>query len=335
MSCQTSTSTFTMEQELLTTKSNMYKLHDKLDTLTVGTQGWFTDDKKVKFYTGLPNLEILNVVFNFITDAIPNSQRSALSKFQMLSLTLMRLRFNLSVNDLAYRFNISIATVSTIFSKVIDVLFNHLKPMIKWPEREQIWKTTPMCFRKHFGTKIAVIIDCFEIFIQKPKNVLARTQTFSSYKHHNTIKFLIGITTQGVISYISKAWGGRTSDKFLTENCDFLPNLLPGDIVMADRGFDIAESVALYCAEIKIPAFTKGKRQLSSLDVESSRRIASVRIHVERVIGNVRNKYSILQSILPLDYLMKKDGNNFSTIDKMVLTCCGLVNLCDGIIPFE
>ena len=126
MSCQTSISTFAMEQELLTTKSNMYKLHDKLDTLTVGTQGWFTHDKKVKFYTGLPNLEILNVVFNFITDAIPNSQRSALSKFLMLSLTLMRLRLNLSVNDLAYRFNISIATVSTIFSKVIDVLFNHL-----------------------------------------------------------------------------------------------------------------------------------------------------------------------------------------------------------------
>ena len=126
-----------------------------------------------------------------------------------------------------------------------------------------------MCFRKHFGTNI-VIVDCFEIFINKPKNILDRARTFSSYKHHNTVTFLIGITLQGVISYISKAWGGRTSDKFLTQSCDFLDNFLSGDIVMADRGFDIEETVALYCAKVKIPPFTKGKMQLSSLFVEQS-----------------------------------------------------------------
>ena len=85
---------------------------------------------------------------------------------------------------------------------------------------------------------------------------------------------------------------------------------MPGDVVLADRGFDIAESVGFYCAEIKIPAFTKGKKQLSGVDFESTRRIAgrSVWIHVERVIGLVRNKYTILQSILPLDLLITKDG---------------------------
>ena len=138
------------------------------------------------------------------------------------------------------------------------------------------------------------------------ENVCARAQTFSSYKHHNTVKFLIGITTQGVISFISKAWGGRTSDKHLTENCKILNNLLPGDIVMADRGFNIEESVAVYCATVKIPAFTKGKRQLDSIDVEQTRHIASVRIHVELVIGNLKNKYTILQDILLLDYLIRK-----------------------------
>ena len=115
-----------------------------------------------------------------------------------------------------------------------------------------------------------MIVDCFELFINKPKSILARAQTFSSYKHHNTVKFLIGITPQGVISYISKAWGGCTSDKFLTENCDFLNNLVPGDIVMAGRGFAIEESVALYCAKVKIPSFTKGKRELTSLGIEQS-----------------------------------------------------------------
>ena len=104
---------------------------------------------------------------------------------------------------------------------------------------------------------------------------------------------------------------------------------------MAERGFDIEKSVALYCAKVKIPSFTKGKRQLSDLDVEQSRRIAAVRIHVERVIGIVQNKYSLLQGTLPLDFLMKKDDSNYCTIDTIVCTACGLVNLCDSVIPFE
>ena len=109
-----------------------------------------------------------------------------------------------------------------------------------------------------FGKKVTVVIDCFEVFIEKPTNLLARAQTFSSYKHHNTIKLLVGITPQGTVSYVSEAWGCRTSDKFLTENCGFLEKLLPGDMVMADRRFTISESVGLKQAKLEIPAFTKG-----------------------------------------------------------------------------
>lgn len=78
------------------------------------------------------------------------------------------------------------------------------------------------------------------------------------------------------------------SDKHLTENCGLLSNLIPGDTILADRGFDIKESVGLYCATITVPAFTKGKKQLSAIEVEQTRLIANVRIHVERVIGNIR-----------------------------------------------
>lgn len=90
----------------------------------------------------------------------------------------------------------------------------------------------------------------------------------SSYKHHHTVKLLIGITPQGVISFISNSWGGRVSDKYITEQCGILNKLLLGDIVLADRGFDIADSVAIQQACLHIPAFTKGKAQLSALEVE-------------------------------------------------------------------
>jgi hypothetical protein len=186
----------------------------------------------------------------------------------------MRLWLNLTLNDLAYRYNTSSTTASFMFNnlryKTINVLYLRLKKHIIWPYREQLCKTTPMCFRQHFGTRVGVIIDCFEVFIDKPKNALARTQTLSYYKLHNTVKFLIGIAPQGVVSFILKSWFGRVSDKYLTENSGFLSKLLPGDVVMADRGFSIEDSFALYCAKVKVPPFTKLKRQLSSWHVEQT-----------------------------------------------------------------
>ena len=56
-----------------------------------------------------------------------------------------------------------------------------LAPLIFWPEREQLWKTMPVCFQYSFGRKVTVIIDCFEVFIEKPSNLLARAHTFSNY----------------------------------------------------------------------------------------------------------------------------------------------------------
>ena len=182
----------------------------------------------------------------------------------------------------------------------------------------------PRCFLDSFGHKTTVIIDCFEIFIDRPTNLLARAQTFSSYKHHNTVKVLIGITPQGTICFVSEASGGRTSDKFLTENCGFLDNLIPGDLVLADRGFTVHESVRFRQAKLNIPAFTKGKDQLDPADVEQTRKIATVRIHVERIIGLLRQKYTILQQTLPNDYLICRKGESVPLIDRMIQVCSAL-----------
>ncbi|XP_060592044.1 uncharacterized protein LOC132746808 [Ruditapes philippinarum] len=291
------------------------------------------NDDRVKHLTGLPSFLMIQLLFEFIEPYLPNCV--VLSKFKLMTMTLMKLRMNLSNIFLSYVFGINQSSVSRLFIKTIDVMFKRMKKLIKWPERETLRKTMPMEFRKYFGNKCAVIIDCFKVFIEKPTGLKARAQTWSSYKHHHTIKYLIGITPQGSVSYISDGWGGRVSDKHITENSGFLSKLLPGDLVLADRGFDVKESVGSVCAEVKIPAFTKGKDQLSALDIESTRKLAHCRIHVERVIGSVRQKYTILNGCLPINFLMTKDSEGITTMDKVVTVACGLVNLCDSVVDFN
>jgi hypothetical protein len=53
----------------------------------------------------------------------------------------------------------------------------------------------------------------------------------------------VSITPTGSISYVSKAFGGRTSDKVITQHSGYLDKLEHGDQVLADRGFLIAEEL--------------------------------------------------------------------------------------------
>ena len=241
-----------------------------------------------------------------------------------------------STPRLGLLFGVSQSTVSRTFALWLFIMDVRLSPLIRWSETEELWRTMPQCFKFSFGTKTTVIIDCFEMFCVKPTNLLARAQTFSSYKYHNTVKVLIGITPQGCISFVSEAWVGRTSDKHLTENCGLLDKLLPGDLVIADRGFTIHDGVALKHAQLAIPAFTKGKEQQDPIDVETTRGIAHVRIHVEQVIGLLRRKYTILENTLTVDLLACNPHGNpevqVPIIDRIIRVCSGLVNLCGPIV---
>lgn len=325
-----------METEIAEHYSNVYfqnRLKDNMPHVFDISQ-FEGNDNKVKYYTGLTNFKLLTVVFDFVREHV--SPGKSLQQFQEFILVLAKLRLNLGLQDLAYRCNVSLATVSRTIHKWIVAMDKRLTPAcIIWPEREELRKAMPLCFKQSFGSKVAVIIDCFEVFVDRPSNVMARTETWSQYKHHNTAKFLIGITPQGVVSFISQGWGGRVSDKHLTEHSGLLDKLLPGDVVLADRGFTIEHSVTAMRAELHMPAFTKGRDQLTALEVEKSRAISNVRIHVERVIGSVRQKYSILGGPLPVDFISKNPGDTVPLIDLITRVCCSLNNLCDSVVPFQ
>ena len=55
---------------------------------------------------------------------------------------------------------------------------------------------------------------------------------------------------------------------------NFLDVLEPGDTVLADRGFTIADYLAIFGVKLEIPAYTRGKNQLFQRDVELSKQLS-------------------------------------------------------------
>ena len=135
------------------------------------------DDNTVLFHTGLPNFKVLKSIFDHVLQTLPNEGLSKLTPFQEFMCTLLKMRLNTPLQGLAYQFGISKATVSRIILKWLIQMDIRLQDLIIWPDRESLRKTMPMCFQESFGKRVAVIIDCFEIFLDRPSNLQARAST--------------------------------------------------------------------------------------------------------------------------------------------------------------
>ena len=66
----------------------------------------------------------------------------------------------------------------------------------------------PWCFQVNYGMKVTSIIDCFELFIEKPGDLMSKTAMWSQYKHYTTVKYLISITPQGTVSFCQRGMVG-------------------------------------------------------------------------------------------------------------------------------
>ena len=90
---------------------------------------------------------------------------------------------------------------------------------------------------------LILFLDAFEVKIEVPSRVDQRVLTYSSYKSNQTFKVLIGITPGGIIIFISKSYGGRTTDGHITNDSKILNLLQPGDEIMADKGKNLSIKV--------------------------------------------------------------------------------------------
>ncbi|XP_062559097.1 uncharacterized protein LOC134223887 [Armigeres subalbatus] len=283
----------------------------------------------VKYYTGLDNYHVVEAIFRQIEPHMTAPLN--LTKEQVFLMTLQKLRFDYFYKSLSISYEVCPATTSKYFLSTIYTLYKIFFNVVHWPSRDTLKKHTPQCFRDAFGDDTTIIIDCFEIRGQRSSNPIAAAQQWSDYKKGNTMKYLVGISPSGCVIFVSRGYGGRTSDKYISTDCGFLNHVSEGDVIMADRGFLIEEEIKKKNARLNIPAFKKYGPQLTALDVENTRKIANVRIHVERVIGMIREKYQLLKGHVPMTLIMRQH-NGIMAMDMIVYVAAILVNICKPII---
>ena len=295
----------------------------------------------MRFYTGFPSAEIFFAVFDFLGPAVDKlhywgtsstrtgKRHGKLTPKNQFFLTLIRLRLNLRVKDLAVRFGISVGLVSRYITTWICFLYHHLREIYWMPSPEQVAANLPHVFKEKYPSTFS-IIDGSEVFIETPSDLQMQSSTWSDYKHHNTCKFLVSCTPNGAVSFVSPLYVGSISDVELTRVSGFVQKLptnsTPQISVMADRGFTIQDQLNAIGVDLNIPSFLSGRTQLSAAEVQHTRKIASVRIHVERVIGRIKN-FSILKSTLPLT--MARLAN------QVICVCAWLTSFQPSLVPLQ
>jgi len=122
------------------------------------------------------------------------------------------MRLHIPNFELSRMFKISKNSVANVFITWINFMAVQWRKLHLFASRDATTFFMPYDFRHKFPST-RLIIDGMECPIKKPHNPVTQQATFSSYKNRNTIKVVVGSTPGGLISYISPAYGGSTSDR--------------------------------------------------------------------------------------------------------------------------
>lgn len=262
---------------------------------------------------------------------VPVSRKHILPVEDEFLLVMMKLKLGLTNLDLAVRFSISKANVSTIFITWMNYLYVYFGKMKIWPHRDIIIDQMPSEYKAKYPNTVA-IIDCTEIKIECPSSLLKQSQSYSNYKSTNTVKCLVGVDAKGGILFVSQLYSGLISDKEIVTRSGFLKllkqklevrEIVQNDAIMADKGFDIEEDLKKLGLQLNIPPFLGAEPSFSESDVIKTQTVAQHRIHVERAIGKVR-KFLIFSSRIPVSML--------GIINQVWSVSCMLTNFMEPIL---
>ncbi|KFM68003.1 hypothetical protein X975_16882, partial [Stegodyphus mimosarum] len=274
--------------------------------------------KQLNSLTGLHSVKLLEQLTEYVQMELQSAPKRCMSIKDRIMLSLMRMKLNISFVVLSVLFGCTSTTCKVIFSETIHALAVTLRSMIYWPSKEEIMCNIPVCFKNFFNVR--TVLDCTEIPVGKPKCLKCQIRTYSQYKGMHTIKYLIGASPGGIITYVSKGYGGRASDKEIFRQSGLVEMVEPHvDAFMVDKGFLIDDICEERGINIIRPPFLREKKQLSPQEANLTRNIARARVHIERIIQRIKAFKLLHYGRIPWTMI--------SLADDMMIIACGLANL--------
>lgn len=291
--------------------SSSYDTDDSVESRCMLTATLAIMKKRPRHYMGI-NKSCLHIIGLL-------SRKTNLSEVKIM-LTFRKIKLNEDFQTLADHFDINRRTAALYFKQSIDPIAKRMKKFLKYVKMKSIKTNLPLSFRRNYND-IGFILDCFETQIERPSYSKKQAKSFSPYKACNTVKNLVCITPDGMICYLSKSFGGRSSDLAITTACKLQKALKKKLSVMADRGFKGIDTVLLQNGmKLFRPPSASSDKTMSKAEVRLTKQIASLRIHVERAINRVRS-FNMCKPHVTLDH------NLIKHIDDIVVIVGGLCNM--------
>ena len=103
----------------------------------------------------LPNIKMVNIIFEHVTKGLSSDGITKLSQFQEFVCVLVKLLTNVANKNLCYHLNISPTTASRISLKWLKQMNIRLQELIFWPDQDALTKTRSVCFPVAFEHKVA------------------------------------------------------------------------------------------------------------------------------------------------------------------------------------
>lgn len=142
-------------------------------------------------------------------------------------------------------------------------------------------------------------MDATETIQDVPSDINSQSLSYSSYKSRQTVKAGTSVSPNSALVFSSNLYPGSTSDAAIVDHCRVLQQLKAGDLILADKGFNIYDKLPSGVF-LNIPPFLSHKAYFTKEEAILCYKIGKAWIHVERENERIKN-YEILNHI-PAQY---------------------------------
>ena len=169
-------------------------------------------------------------------------------------------------------------------------------------------------FLEKFPMVKKVIVDGTERAISRPKNEEKQRENYSGKKKRHTRKNIVASDKEKKILVLTTTKTGKTHDKKIQEEEDFILGIPEKIEVLADSGF---QGLQKQYENIRLPKKKPRGGELTKEEKEKNKELAKERVVIENAIGGVKRYNAV-------SHIYRNRIIDFD--DKLMLTACGLWN---------